>query len=53
MPSGYLARERVEVGGQAGPSFPRGYVGDVAAPHAVPLLDVYVKQAMSKVARAI
>ena len=39
LPSDYLARERVEVGGQAGPSFPRGYVGDVAAPHAVPLLD--------------
>ena len=39
LPSDYLARERVEVGGQAGPSFPRGCVGDVAAPHAVPLLD--------------
>ena len=39
MPSDYLARERVEVGGQAGPSFPRGDVGDVAAPHAVPLSD--------------
>ena len=39
LPSGYLAREQVEAGGQAGPSFPRGYVGDVAAPHAVPLLD--------------
>lgn len=39
LPSDYLAREQVEVGGQAGPSFPRGYVGDVAAPHAVPLLD--------------
>lgn len=39
MPSDYLAREQVDVGGQAGPSFPRGDVGDVAAPHAVPLLD--------------
>lgn len=39
MPSGCLAREQVDVGGQAGPSFPRGDVGDVAAPHAVPLLD--------------
>ena len=37
--SDYLAREQVEVGGQVEPSFPRGYVGDVAAPHAVPLLD--------------
>ena len=39
LPSDYLAREQVEVGGQAGPSFPRGHAGDVAAPHAVPLLD--------------
>lgn len=40
LPSDYLAREQVEVNGQAGPSFPRGGgVGDVAAPHAVPLLD--------------
>ena len=39
LPSDYLAREQVEAGGQAGPSFPRGYAGDVAAPHAVPLLD--------------
>ena len=39
LPSDYLAREQVEVGGQVEPSFPRGHVGDVAAPHAVPLLD--------------
>ncbi len=39
LPSDYLAREQVEVGGQAGPSFPRGDVGDVAAPYAAPLLD--------------
>lgn len=39
LPSDYLAREQVEVGSQAGPSFPRGDVGDVAAPYAVPLLD--------------
>lgn len=39
LPPDYLAREQVEVGGQVEPSFPRGCVGDVAAPHAVPLLD--------------
>ncbi len=39
MPSDYLAREQVETGGQVEPPFPRGDVGDVAAPHAVPLLD--------------
>ena len=39
LPSDYLAREQVEVDGQVEPSFPRGYAGDVAAPHAVPLLD--------------
>ena len=39
LPSDYLAREQVEVGGQVEPSFPRGYAGDVAAPHAVPLFD--------------
>ena len=39
MPSDYLARGWVEVGGQAGPFFPRGDADDVAAPHAVPLSD--------------
>lgn len=39
LPFDYLARRWVEVGGQAGPSFPRGHAGDVAAPHAVPLSD--------------
>ncbi len=39
LPSDYLAREQIEVGGQVEPSFLRGYAGDVAAPHAVPLLD--------------
>lgn len=39
LPSDYLARGWVEVGGQAGPSFPRGHAGDVAAPRAVPLSD--------------
>lgn len=36
LPSDYLAREQVEVGSQMEPSFSRGAVGDVAAPHAVP-----------------
>lgn len=39
MPSDYLAREQVKTGGQVEPPFSRRDAGDVAAPHAVPLLD--------------